>query len=241
MANKPKRQPESSRRATVEALRREQKRQERRKTMLIVGVAALIGALIIGGSAFSLLRDRANDPKRKAVASFGVAADEAGCTEVTTIPESGQGDHVPVGQPVDYGAEHPPVTGRHAEQWAQGARKFYTREDRPQLEQLLHNMEHGYTIVWYDGTIKGEQLEALEGLSERVPREREKTVGKFIVAPYGVDDREKAFPNGKHIALTHWGAQKKAYRQYCSSVSGEAVEKMITAHPYTDSPEPQGG
>ena len=32
-------------------------------------------------------------------------------------------------------------------------RKLYTADDRPELETLVHNLEHGYTILWYDETV----------------------------------------------------------------------------------------
>ena len=30
--------------------------------------------------------------------------------------------------------------------------RFYTKDSRPELEALVHNLEHGFTILWYDET-----------------------------------------------------------------------------------------
>ncbi len=46
-------------------------------------------------------------------------------------------------------------------------RKLYTKEDRPPLGRLVHNQEHGYTILWYDETIAGDadEMDTLRGLA----------------------------------------------------------------------------
>ena len=68
----------------------------------------------------------------------------------------------------------------------------------------MHNLEHGYTILWYDDTIAKDlkQKDAIEAISKKMSEER------FIAAPWTSDDG-KAFPDGKHIALTRWTADAK--------------------------------
>ena len=66
-------------------------------------------------------------------------------------------DHVPDRQQVDVrgrAAGVRPALERGAA-WPRrrSTRKFYTEDDRPELEALVHNLEHGYTILWYDETI----------------------------------------------------------------------------------------
>ena len=55
----------------------------------------------------------------------------------------------------------------------------------------------------------------------------------------------KAFPDGAHIALTHWsmgddpkGKKQVGVWQYCGAPSGEVVDQFVKDYPYTDSPEP---
>jgi hypothetical protein len=68
---------------------------------------------------------------------------------------------------------------------------------------------------------------------------------KFKAVPWTSKDGE-AFPDGQHVALTHWsagseGAEKPGQLgvwQYCSEVSGEALEDFMLEYPYMDSPEP---
>ena len=76
--------------------------------------------------------------------------------------------------------------------------------------------------------------------------------GKFIAAPFHASDGA-AWPAGKNIAFSHWGgptdtsteekfaSSQSGHRQFCTSVSGEALSKFIEQYPASDSPEPQGG
>jgi hypothetical protein len=231
---KKKQNAAKDRRDTIEALRREQKRKERRKTLVFVGIAGALGLGLVAAAAVPAVLDRANDPARQELAAFGVSTASASCDPVQDVKVHGQSEHVDVGTDIDYDSA-PPVSGKHYAQPAPFSRKFYTPADRPPVEQLVHNLEHGYAIVWYDSALKGDDVKALEDLSQRGPKEKE-TGGKFIVAPWSESDGG-AFPQGKHIALTRWGAQA-GWKQYCGQLSGEAVRDFVKAHPYTDSPEP---
>ncbi len=68
----------------------------------------------------------------------------------------------------------------------------------------------------------------------------------FIAAPWTSDDGE-AFPEGQHVAMTHWSAggagetdtaQQVGVFQYCSEASGEALQDFMDQYPQQDSPEP---
>jgi hypothetical protein len=240
--NKPRSTAEKTRRReTVDTMRRQQQAKERRKTAFFVGGAVLVGIAIVAAAAAPAVIKAMNDPKKKAISSFGVSAADASCDAVTNDSASGGQQHVAAGTTVDY-ATIPPSSGKHFGTPAAFSRKFYSAADVPPLEQLVHNLEHGYTILWYDKTVKGDQLQALKDLSERVPVAQE-TGGKFIVAAW--DGSRGAFPAGKHVAISHWGSPQasggeKGHRQLCGQVSGEVVEKFINQFPYVNSPEPSG-
>jgi hypothetical protein len=119
-------------------------------------------------------------------------------------------------------------------------RKFYTPSDTPAVESLVHNLEHGYTILWYDPTVLDEQESTLSELATKVTSDEDVTEsvnGKFIVAPWDVE--RGALPDGTTYALTHWGAEE-GFRQHCGELSGEVVRDFVTAHPSSDAPEPFG-
>jgi hypothetical protein len=228
---------ERDRRAKVEAMRREQQAREKRKSMLFIVLAIVVGVGLVAAATIPAYLSKRNDPANKSLASFGVSAAEASCTTPTNdaFDNAKDREHKPDGTTIHY-ATVPPSYGDH---WASPifpARPFYTAKDRPPMERLVHNLEHGYTVLWYDDTVKGDQLQELENLATSA-REQD-AVGpnkKFIVSAW--DDAYGTLPEGKHIAMSHWGADK-AHRMMCGQVSGEAVQNFISQFPSTDAPEP---
>jgi Protein of unknown function (DUF3105) len=228
---------ERDRRARVEAMRKEQLAKERRKSTIIVVIAVVVGVGIILAAALPAYLNKRNDPAKKSLSSFGVSAAAASCSTVKTTDGTNTDafrTHVADGTVEKYKTV-PPSYGPH---WASpviGSRPFYSVKDRPEMEQLVHNLEHGYTIVWYDKTIKGSQLTALKDLSSSARSRDETAPSKFIVSAW--DAAYGAFPAGKHIGMSHWGAST-SHVQLCGKVSGAVVNTFIKSYPAADSPEP---
>lgn len=243
MANKPKQSSETreSRRAKVEALRRQQQAQDRRRTLMYVAGAVLVGLVIIGAAGFALFRETMNDPARQDWADFGVPAASASCDPVIDEQATGNNVHRPTGEIIEYDSA-PPAYGPHYGFTAPYDRDFYTPDDTPQIEQLIHNLEHGFSILWYDPDIDDATLSTLEHLADKVTSSEdvaEQVSGRyFTVAAW--DTTRGEFPEGKSYALTHWGADS-AHRQYCGELSGEVVRDFVTAYPASDAPEPGAG
>jgi hypothetical protein len=228
---------EKDRRARVEAMRQQQLAKERRKSGLIVVVAVIIGLSLVAAVLVPAYRKKHNDPANKSLASFGVSAAAASCSAAKTTTGTNTEalrTHVADGTVEKY-KTIPPSYGPHWATPVLSARPFYTVKDRPQMEQLVHNLEHGYTIVWYDKTIKGAQLSELKDLSTSARSRDETAPSKFIVSAW--DDAYGDFPAGKHLGISHWGA-KVSTVQLCGKVSGEVVSNFIKKHPAADSPEP---
>ncbi len=228
-----------TRRQRLEQERAAERRADRRRTWLIVGTASVLAVALVLGVILAVHVSEASKAVNQDVASFGVAAAAAGCDPVVTKTATASQVHVGPGTDtpdqtfVSYSTV-PPMFGPHFAIWAPTDRHFYTERDRPQVENLVHNLEHGYTVVWYDSTITGDQLDALKGLSEKLPAQGDT---KFIVTSW--DTKHGEFPAGKHVAVSHWGAKDGAM-QLCAKVSGPAIQAFVDAHPFTDSPEPQG-
>jgi hypothetical protein len=228
---------EKDRKARVEEMRKAQAAAERRRTMLVIG-AAVVVVLVLAGFVVKVVRDAQAE---KDPASVGVALAAAACDPATSDKPSGTQVHVgpQTDQPnvtkVKY-ATVPPAFGEHFVSPAYPAQPFYTEADRPKMETLVHNLEHGYTVVWYTKSAPQAQVDELKKIADRA-RSMPETSGKFIVSAW--DDAYGTFPSGKTIGMSHWGATT-AHRQLCGAVSGEAIKKFVTAYPYSDSPEPQG-
>jgi len=225
-----------TRRQRLEELQQAEQRANRRRTLLIVGTAALLALVLILAVVIAVRKADAGLVKNQAVGSFGVAAAAASCDSEVSQIATGSGQHVDPSKVarVAY-ATVPPTFGEHYPNPAPFGRIFYSERDRPAMEVLVHNLEHGYTVVWYDSTVTGAQLTALESLSQRLTLDAGKE--KLIVSAW--DPSYGTFPAGKHIAFGHWTA-KQGVRQLCGQVSGEALQTFMNNHPSTDAPEPNG-
>ncbi len=238
-SSKPVKKPEAARREKLEALRREQKAAERRRTMLFVGIAVVVALGLVTAAAVPLVQRWLDDPARRDWADFGVAASSASCDDVIAEEQNGTADHRADGEQIEY-TSAPPTSGPHYAVPASFNRKFYTPSDTPEIERLVHNLEHGYTVLWYDASVLEDQESTLGELATKVTDDEELAEavnGKFIVAPWDTERGE--FPDGATYALTHWGAEQ-GFRQYCGELSGEVVRDFVAAHPSSDSPEPFG-
>jgi len=249
-----KKSAKSDRQAVIDEIRKKQKGADRRRGFAIIGVCGLIAAVILVLAIYPIIK------RNRDLAEFnGLKLDEIGakasaCEKVTTKPANGSSDHVDESQQVDY-PDAPPAFGQH---WnvaglapATFERKFYTSNDRPELESLVHNLEHGYTILWYDETAAddGDMMNTIEGIADKFASDDENFRLKFIAAPWTSDDESEsgAFPKGQHIAFSHWSAggngetdtsKQEGVWQYCSEPSGAALKTFMDDYPYTDSPEP---
>lgn len=240
----------SDRQAKIDQIRKQQKSAESRRGFAIVGVCALIALLIVGAAAYRPIVDWWNLRGAEDQALADIGAPASACQEPITKPSEGSGNHVDESQQVTYD-DAPPAFGPHWNVLGLApvpiGREFYTATDRPELEQLVHNLEHGFTILWYDETIADDSDAVLD--LRAIARKFSDTSDRrnaFIIAPWTSEDG-KAFPDGQHLALTHWSAggvgttdttKQVGVWQYCSEVSGEAVDTFIRDYPQLDSTEP---
>ena len=112
----------------------------------------------------------------------------------------------------------------------------------------MHNLEHGYNILWYDETAAGDAdtMNEIRVLAKKLDTNDGNFRNKFKAVPWLSKDGEP-FPKGQHVAFTHWSvggvgetdaSKQVGVWQYCSSLSGSALETFMQDYPYMDSPEP---
>jgi hypothetical protein len=230
-----------SRRDLIEKMQKNQARSDKRRTLLIVASSIVVGLGIIAVPAVKLIQD--SKVRNSSVADLGVKASAASCDKATDDKASGTLQHEPDGTAIKY-AVSPPSSGSHYPTWAPFDKKFYSLGDRPPVPNLVHNLEHGYTILWYnEATAKNaDQAALIEKISKaKLP---DASNAKFIAAPFKSTDGA-AWPAGKNIAFAHWSAgaegQALGHRQFCGSVSGEALQQFLEKYPALDAQEPNGG
>lgn len=236
------------RRERVAEMQAAQKKAERRRLLVVIGACVAVIAIIGAAVAWAIIGEQGKKDEALSSISGDVAA--ASCDPVTDDPATGSSDHVGPGtnQPdltkIDY-ATVPPSSGKHYAVPAVDSRRVYTVADAPKIETLVHNLEHGYTILWYDRSVEKEQAASFEALATKVNAMKE-SANKFLISPW--DPAYGALPAGKKYALSHWGADvdqatgkvsnQKGHRQLCGGLNTTVVENFVKAHPWSSAPEP---
>jgi hypothetical protein len=233
----------SERQKVIEDIRRKQMSADQRQGRVIVGVCVVVALVIIGLAAYNPVRTwiEKQQYSGKPLEDIGASADV--CGKVVTKKAEGNNDHRPTGEQITY-EDSPPAFGPH---WNEAGvapapinERYYTSDSRPELESLIHNSEHGYTILWYDETAADSASMTGEIKAIAATLDENDTNGrfKFKAVPWTDEDGEP-FPDGQHIAFTHWTAKPAVgVWQYCSEPSGEALQEFMKKYPYTNTPEP---
>ena len=96
----------------------------------------------------------------------------------------------------------------------------------------MHNLEHGYTILWYDESIAddGDELTVIDGIADKFRSDSDNLRFKFIAAPWTSEDEKESgkFPDGMHVAFSHWsagGSRRDRPRQARSARSSTAASR----------------
>lgn len=234
-----------NRRQQLASLQNQQKSGQRRRTVGLLVLCVVLAAALLSYPIYLVVKD--SQASSAALADLGVAADAAGCDAVATHPASGNQNHVADGTKVPYDRT-PPDSGPHYASPAPFTKRFYTAGDRPAVETLVHNLEHGYTVVWYRDSAPQADTDALSAIAKTFTSEDYDPSQKFIAAPW-TDADGAGFPDGKNVVMTRWTAdptnpadttKQLGVRQACTAASGAAISSFMQTYPSTDSPEPNG-
>jgi hypothetical protein len=234
-----------SRRERLASLEAARKKEQRTRTIRLLVICIVLALALLAYPVYLFVDDyRARNAK---IEDLGSSLAAAGCDPIAEQPATGNQDHVPEGTKVDY-AQTPPDSGTHNPAPAPFTKHFYAAADRPPVETLVHNLEHGYTVVWYRTDAPGSQIQNLERIAKTFGSEDYNPADKFIAAPWGEADGA-GFPAGKSVVITRWTAdpnnpsdptKQRGVRQACTEVSGAAIKEFMAKYPVPNSPEPNG-
>ena len=237
--------PAQSRRDKLASFEAARKKDARNRTIRLLVICLVLATALLAYPVYLFVDDyRARNAD---LATLGVDLAAAGCDQVDGGSGHGQPGPCRVGDPGDLPGA--PAGLRPALPGAGGVRPEVLHDaDRPPVEQLVHNLEHGYTIAWYRDGAPGSDVRALDRIGKTFSGEDYKPEDKFIAAPWTESDGG-AFPEGKNVVLTRWTADPNdpadttkqfGVRQSCTSVSGQAIKDFMAKYPFANSPEPNG-
>jgi hypothetical protein len=234
-----------SRRDKLASLEAARKKEQRSRTIKLLVICLVLAIALLAYPVYLFVDDyRA---RNASIEDLGASIGAAGCDPITEHEATGNQDHVAEGTEVDY-SQTPPDSGKHYPSPAPFTKHFYAEADRPPVETLVHNLEHGYTVVWYRADAPSKQIKNLQRIAKTFGSDDYDPADKFIAAPWSAADGA-GFPDGKNIVITRWTADpndpsnpvmQKGVRQACTEVSGAAIKDFMTKYPVANSPEPSG-
>ena len=245
---KPSKTAKTERQRLIDETLKKQKSVEKRRGNIIIATAIAVALVIIGVAAGPVIYGNVKEAAYSDTPIDEIGAAPSVCQKVIEKEGTDVGSHIGDDETVVYDTA-PPAFGKHRNiagvAPASFKEKFYDADDRPDLEDLVHNLEHGYTIMWYDQTIADSttELAQVKAIARKFKEsgDNQNFRNKFIAAPWLESDEDGAkFPDGQNVAFTHWSGDttnSKGIWQYCSDVSGKALTDFMDTYPYTDAPE----
>jgi hypothetical protein len=236
--------PGGSRRDRLASFEAARKKEQRNRTIRLLVICGVLAMALLAYPVYLFVDDY--QARNATLASLGTDVAAAGCDTPVESPASGNQDHVEAGTKVDY-SETPPAFGSHYDTPAPFVKRFYTMSDRPDVETLVHNLEHGYTVAWYRDGAPDEVAKTLNSIAKTFSSDDYDPADKFIAAPWS--EADGAFPDGKNLVLARWTAdpvdptdttKQFGVRQSCTGVSGQAIADFMAKYPVGSSPEPSG-
>lgn len=203
------------RRARLEEMKAQQRREARRRNALTFGAAGAVGAIILAAAIVpSYLHDQNAKKKLKVgyTATPTSAEKAAGCTGVHNDSPSVGAQHTV--KPVDY-KQIPPSGGFHNPDPLPAAGHFFSLAQKPAPERAVHNLEHGFVVAWFDDKLPADQVSQLQQLSTSTDLDRMVAVGWT----------RGDLPDNKHIVLTSWARSER-----CEKVSAEVIRNFVQKH-----------
>ena len=214
------------RRQRIEELRKQQRATERRKNFIFAGAGIIVAVgLILAAVIPAYLHDKHQKDKAKQATKVlqlkpTAAETAAGCTGVHQDPISPAGQHIATA--IDYPKQKygdteggtppiPPTGGEHNFVSLGDSVRFYPLSEKPRPERAVHNLEHGYIVIWYDSKLPQSEVGKLQALAQLPNYSRLLVVGWY----------QGDLPGNKHVVLTSWGRTDR-----CSTVSTPVISSF---------------
>lgn len=194
---------------------------------------ALLAVVLLGLVGFAIANKIAADNRKKAeLAAVQASLEEFGCTPDETQEDAGAGhlnnQELAATPPDVLYPSRPASSGRHYVNWL----KTGVYDQQLDERALVHNLEHGYILGYYDEGADAEQVDAFK---EYAQTRIDDGLPKIIVSPWDGDVEGEA-----NFAYVAWNQRQmcaeydekifKAFAEAHHSGEGVAPEKGIPPH-----------
>jgi hypothetical protein len=224
--NLSKRERQKQRREAKRQAEQAEQAKARRRRLGGYALVALVVLGLVGLAVGRTLADRRAQTQR--AEEVAQRLEDIGCTDIEQVADMGQGhfssaEELAVADPAMIYETRPATSGRHMGQVA-----ITGVYDKPVDERLvIHNLEHGYVVIWHDDEADPEQVSALRTWAEgRI----DDGFPKIIVAEY-----HETLPAEGNFAAVAWN-----HRQVCEEFDEDVFQVFLdTHHDSPDVPEPR--
>ena len=190
-----------------EEIRQRIARRNRNRTigtvLVVVAVAAVAIALVVIPTDDEQVVSQLGDPA-DIVAQADRAATQASCEDVRTVDPYPGGDqtHVEGNAVPDLSTypSTPPASGPHEATTLPAG----VYDSPPAIGPLIHSLEHGASVIWYDPTAPQAEIDRITAFYEQPPGDVAAGLDRVIVAPYDYEGAGGALPDGARMALVAW-------------------------------------
>jgi hypothetical protein len=192
---------EKQRRREAEERKKDALRKAQRKRNLVTTVVAL---LVAGGVVAAIFVQR--EAETTAVENYGVSEQEANCGEIEEQEIMGA-DHIDPGAAHEPYTTNPPTSGPHYNAAGLGPVQpnFYEDATEAPPEGVVHNLEHGMIVFYYNPDAPAEVVEDLKLAVEDEPN-------ASVATPWSDIEGDA------NVVMTAWGQS-----QSCELVSRDVV------------------
>ena len=210
-----KRERQKARRDVKLAQQRIADAKARRNRMIAFGLLGVLFLGLIGAAVWNNRREAAKaEQERQEVAS---QLEELGCTQDESVEDAGQG-HLDSAALADSAPEtlypdRPATSGTHFSNWVITGVYDQLIDERV----LVHNMEHGYVVAYYDEGAAEDQVTALKSYAQQ---RIDDNLPKIVVAPW-----DGELPQDANFAYTAWN-----FRQMCEEYNEGVFKLFAEAH-----------
>ena len=192
---------EKQRRREAEERKKEALRKAHRRRNLLTTVVAL---LVLGAVVAAIVVQR--NSEKTATQNYGVPVADANCGEVEEQEIQGA-DHIDVGAAHEPYSTNPPTSGPHYNEPGLGPVQtgFYSDAAEAPPEGVVHNLEHGMIVIYYNPDAPSDVLADIELAVD------DESVATVATPWSGID-------GDANLVLTAWGQS-----QSCELVSRDVI------------------
>jgi hypothetical protein len=187
---------EAARQERIAIARKRQQAKRRKQILIALVVLVALGAATV----FAVQKSKGR------AAAFAAAAEEAGCGDIESFPDELENKpHIGANETFTDYKTNPPTSGVHRGQTSQ----WGSYREAPDMETLVHNLEHGGIIIHYKG-MSDDQVDQIDAFTD-----------SYVDGVISIPNENIESP----IAVAAWRHSQQCEKLNLTAIEGFIVER----------------